>query len=135
MYYLAMNCPACKNVMIILEHEQIEVDYCPGCCGVWLDAGELELILDAPDESRRLLASFAQNPHPAGKPRKCPICRKKMTEVRIGTGEPPLLMDKCKQHHGLWFDKNELQQAITMAGSDKVQKIQKLFEGIFGKKL
>jgi hypothetical protein len=119
--------------MIILEHEQIELDYCPGCGGVWLDAGELELLLDAPDEAHRLLALFAQNPHPADKSRKCPICRKKMTEVRIGVSEPPLLIEKCKQHHGLWFDKNELQQAITMASSDKVQKIQTWLTGIFGK--
>jgi Zn-finger nucleic acid-binding protein len=130
-----MKCPACNNTMIILEHEQIEIDYCPECCGVWLDGGELELMLDSPDEARRLPALFAENPHPAGVPRKCPICRKKMTEVRVGTVEPPLLIDKCKRHHGLWFDKNELQQAIIMAGSEKVQKIQTLFAGIFGKQV
>lgn len=128
-----MNCPACNNTMIILEHEQIEIDYCPACGGVWLDGGELELILDAPDEAHRLLASFAPNPAPASTPRKCPICRKKMAEVRIGTAEPPLLIDECKQHHGLWFDKDELQQAVTMAASDKVQKIQTWLTGIFGK--
>jgi Zn-finger nucleic acid-binding protein len=130
-----MNCPACKNTMIILEHEQIEIDYCPGCRGIWLDGGELELILDDADEAHHLLASFAKNSHPAGKPRRCPICRKKMAEVRIGSGEPPLVIDQCMRHHGLWFDKDELQQAIAMAGSDKVKKVQKLFEGIFGKSL
>jgi Zn-finger nucleic acid-binding protein len=119
--------------MIILEHEQVELDYCPACRGVWLDAGELELLLDASDEARHLLASFAKNPQPTDKPKKCPICRKKMTEVRIGAGEPPFLIDECRQHHGLWFDKNELQQAITMAGSDKVQKVQTWLTGIFGK--
>jgi uncharacterized protein len=133
MYYLAMNCPACDNTMIILEHEQVELDYCPACGGVWLDGGELELLLDAPEESQRLLASFAKNANPTGTPRRCPICRKKMTEVRIGAGEPPLVIDECRQHHGLWFDKDELQQAITMVGSDKVQKIQTWLTGIFGK--
>jgi hypothetical protein len=118
--------------MIILEHEQVEIDYCPGCGGVWLDAGELELLLDAPDEARRLLGAIAQNPPPAGTPRRCPICRKKMVEVRIGTAEPPLLIDECTRHHGLWFDKNELEEVIKSAGSDKVQKIQTLFAGIFG---
>jgi hypothetical protein len=118
--------------MIILEHEQVEIDYCPGCGGVWLDAGELELLLDDADEAKRLLASIAQNPTPAGTPRRCPICRKKMVEVRIGTAEPPLLIDECTRHHGLWFDKNELEEVIKSAGSDKVQKIQTLFAGIFG---
>jgi Zn-finger nucleic acid-binding protein len=128
-----MNCPACNNTMIILEHEQIEIDYCPGCGGVWLDGGELELLLDDADEARRLLASFAQNPQSTATPKKCPICRKKMSEVRIGNGEPPLLIDKCNHHHGLWFDKNELEQAVAMAASEKVQKIQTWLTGIFGK--
>jgi Zn-finger nucleic acid-binding protein len=127
-----MNCPACKNAMIILEHEQVEIDYCTSCQGIWLDAGELELLLDEPAQAKHLLASLAKNPHPVGKPRKCPICRKKMAEVRAGTGEPPLLIDKCTKHHGLWFDKGELEKVIAAASSDKVQKIQKWLADLFG---
>ena len=130
-----MNCPACNNTMIILEHEQIEVDYCPACCGIWLDTGELELLFDEPSHAQQLLASLAKNPNPAGKSRKCPICRKKMVEVRAGTAEPPLLIDECKQLHGLWFDKDELERVIGAAGSEKVQKIQKWLAGIFGKQV
>jgi Zn-finger nucleic acid-binding protein len=129
-----LNCPACKNVMIILEHEQVEIDYCSSCHGIWLDSGELELLLDEPAQAKSFLASFAKNPNPADKPRKCPICLKKMVEVRVGTVEPPLLIDECTRHHGLWFDKDELGQVIAAAGSDKVQKIQKWLTGMFGKK-
>jgi Zn-finger nucleic acid-binding protein len=128
-----MNCPACKNVMIILEHEQVEIDYCPGCCGVWLDSSELELLLDEPIHAKQLHASFAKNPKPSGKPRKCPICKKKMVEVRVGISEPPLLIDQCARHHGLWFDKDELEKVLEVSGSDKVQKIQKWLAGMFGK--
>ena len=106
-----MNCPACKNVMVILEHEQVEIDYCPACRGIWLDSGELELLLDEPSQAKQLLASFAKNPQSVLRSRKCPICRKKMVEVRVGTSEPPLLIDECARHHGLWFDKDELEQA------------------------
>ena len=37
-----MNCPACKNSMVILELNQVEIDYCTACKGIWLDSGELE---------------------------------------------------------------------------------------------
>jgi len=42
-----MICPACKNDMIVVEHEDIELDYCTNCNGVWFDSGELELLLEA----------------------------------------------------------------------------------------
>ncbi|MCL4278881.1 MAG: zf-TFIIB domain-containing protein, partial [Ignavibacteriaceae bacterium] len=45
-----MLCPVCNNPMIVLELEQVEVDYCTNCAGVWLDAGELELLLESHEE-------------------------------------------------------------------------------------
>ena len=44
-----MNCPVCKEPMIIVEHERIELDYCTTCLGVWFDAGELSLLLESMD--------------------------------------------------------------------------------------
>ena len=41
-----MDCPVCKNAMIVLELDEVEVDYCADCRGVWLDSGELELLLE-----------------------------------------------------------------------------------------
>ncbi len=41
-----MKCPTCSNLMIVVEHEQIELDYCVNCFGVWFDAGELGLLLE-----------------------------------------------------------------------------------------
>ncbi|NIV72594.1 MAG: hypothetical protein GWN16_11560, partial [Calditrichae bacterium] len=37
-----MLCPVCKKPMMILEYNEVELDYCPICGGVWLDQGELE---------------------------------------------------------------------------------------------
>lgn len=39
------NCPKCDKVVMMRHNftvkKEIEVDECPGCAGVWLDAGEL----------------------------------------------------------------------------------------------
>ncbi len=43
-----MDCPVCKNAMITLELQEVEIDYCIDCGGIWLDAGELELLLGEP---------------------------------------------------------------------------------------
>ena len=42
-----MICPACKKDMIVVEYQRIELDFCPGCRGVWFDCGELELMLES----------------------------------------------------------------------------------------
>jgi uncharacterized protein len=42
-----MNCPACKNVnLLMMERQGVEIDYCPTCRGVWLDRGELDKIIE-----------------------------------------------------------------------------------------
>ncbi|MEW6280853.1 MAG: zf-TFIIB domain-containing protein [Candidatus Eremiobacterota bacterium] len=37
-----MRCPKCGQQLVEETHEEIDVDRCSACGGVWLDAGELE---------------------------------------------------------------------------------------------
>ena len=39
-----MKCPKCGGDLKEIEHHQVKVDQCPDCKGVWLDAGEIELL-------------------------------------------------------------------------------------------
>ena len=42
-----MKCPVCKEPDLIMTHRQdIEIDYCPQCRGIWLDRGELDKIVE-----------------------------------------------------------------------------------------
>ena len=127
-----MDCPVCKNAMITLELHQVEVDFCTLCNGIWLDAGELEILLGNGDKARKLLDSFEVHSAYPEKPRRCPICLKKMLKIVIGDCKPPLVIDKCPKSHGLWFDKGELQRIFEKANLDKDSKIQKLLLDIFG---
>jgi len=111
-----MKCPACSNLMIVVEHENIELDYCTDCSGVWFDAGELELLLETMEleGSSLSLDSILTSPEAKSseKKRKCPICRQKMTKATVGH-EPEVLIDACPRGDGLWFDKGEVGQLIT----------------------
>ena len=40
-----MDCPVCKNLMITLELDEVEIDHCLDCGGIWLDSGELEQLI------------------------------------------------------------------------------------------
>ena len=79
-----MDCPVCKGAMVVLELQDVEVDHCFGCSGIWLDAGELELLIDDAQRSMELLESFEIDKKCPEAKRKCPICYKKMEKVVIG---------------------------------------------------
>ena len=127
-----MDCPVCKNAMIALELQEVEVDYCTGCDGIWLDAGELELLLGNAQNAKQLLNSFKIDSHSTEKPRKCPICLKKMQKILVGPDSATQLIDKCGKGHGLWFDKGELQDVLKIGSFDQGQKVQKLLAEMFG---
>ena len=127
-----MDCPVCKNAMLTLELQDVEIDYCADCGGIWLDAGELELLLGEPQKAKQLLDSFKIDSSSNERIRKCPICYKKMQKVIVGSSKPTLLIDKCRRGDGLWFDKGELNDIFDRAELDKDNKIQKLLTDIFG---
>lgn len=42
-----MQCPVCKDTQLTMStRENVEIDYCPQCRGVWLDRGELDKIIE-----------------------------------------------------------------------------------------
>jgi Zn-finger nucleic acid-binding protein len=137
-----MDCPVCKNAMIVLELSdstssplaEVEVDYCPGCVGIWLDAGELEVLLGDGGKSKALIGSFHKAPHTREKRRKCPICDKKMEKIIVGHDKPKLLIDRCAKGDGLWLDKGELSNIIARAKLDEGNKIKQLLADMFGGK-
>jgi Zn-finger nucleic acid-binding protein len=117
--------------MITLELAQVEIDYCVACHGIWLDAGELEMLLGDAAKAKKLIGSFQVDAKSAEKPRKCPICDKKMEKVIVGHDKPVLLIDRCAKGDGLWFDEGELQDITARAKLDPDNKIQKLLANMF----
>ena len=39
-----MKCPKCGADLVEKEHQHVKIDTCPECKGIWLDAGELEML-------------------------------------------------------------------------------------------
>ncbi len=102
-----MDCPVCREPLIVAEREGIELDACPWCRGLWFDAGELALLaeklgraLSVPESGAAVAVATAE------RPRKCPRCDKAMEKVTLGQA-PRILLDRCPSH-GLWFDHGEL---------------------------
>ena len=52
-----MRCPKCGQELSTQQYGPVEIDVCPNCRGLWLDANELETILA---KESGLLRSFAK---------------------------------------------------------------------------
>lgn len=40
-----MKCPVCEAVLVMTVRQDVEIDYCPTCRGIWLDRGELDKLI------------------------------------------------------------------------------------------
>lgn len=136
-----MICPVCKRDMLVVEYHNIELDYCNNCKGVWFDSGELELLLKSQDleEPNTFFAGILSSQEAASseKKRKCPICARSMNKTAIG-GQREILIDVCRDKHGLWFDGGEVAQLIRrLAGEhprkrDSRGRVTSFLEEVFG---
>ena len=127
-----MDCPVCKNAMITFELDDVEVDYCLNCRGIWLDAGELQMLLGDQELADQVMNSFRRAVDCKEKLRRCPICRKKMHKMLVGEGETPKLIDMCRKSDGLWFDQGELTEILQFGSFDNGNRIKNLLSEMFG---
>lgn len=118
--------------MVVLELEQVEIDYCTSCEGIWLDSGELELLLESKKEEFKNL--FREDNKNTEKHYKCPICNKRMLKVYAGDKQE-ILIDKCRNSHGFWFDKGELKSVIKLSSGERENKVISLLKEMFENKI
>ncbi len=45
--------------------------------------------------------------------RNCPLCSKKMEKVSPAGTEGRVVLDRCTQGGGIWFDKGEIVEALS----------------------
>lgn len=48
-----MKCPVDDTELTMTDRQNIEIDYCPKCRGVWLDRGELDKIIERSEQVQR----------------------------------------------------------------------------------
>ena len=108
-----MDCPRCKATLKVRSikdlHQDIEVDECPKCKGIWFDheeLQELELVTELtlwevrriPKKKEQLEALY------------CPKCEdhplmKKAEHPR----DERVILDYCETCNGIWLDGGELE--------------------------
>jgi len=110
-----MDCPVCEEPLIVVERDDVELDHCPWCRGLWFDAGELELLAERFEGVAGPEVAALQPVASDEKVRRCPRCEARMEKVRAGQA-PEVLLDRCPRGHGLWFDHGELGALLGQLG-------------------
>lgn len=124
-----MICPVCNESMIVLELNKVEIDFCLNCSGIWLDRGELELLYSIYESENELQKLFSETSTINEKSYKCPLCRKRMKKNQFNNSV--LVIDKCPDNHGLWFDKGELEKLLSLQSNSSSKKIITLLKEMF----
>jgi hypothetical protein len=118
--------------MIVLEVDKVEIDHCTACGGVWLDSGELELLLEDAsnkDDLARTLVELTEGR--AARKKRCPLCARRLNKVMYGP-ERDLELDRCPRGHGIWFDRDELCRALQLGKFEKGRPVYDILNDIFG---
>jgi uncharacterized protein len=126
-----MDCPVCNETMIVLEYQKVEVDYCVKCNGVWLDAGEIELLFGDVKACADFLTIGSPAEAKGEKARRCPVCGAKMTKESTES-DTPTIFDNCPNGDGMWFDKGELLDILKHSKTlDKDGQMPAFLRGMF----
>jgi len=132
-----MECPKCVGILEEKTVEDIKIDVCWACEGIWFDEGELGKILERDSENfctvdlgrdeldgKELsdVKDFLNE-----KSAKCPRCQKKM-EKKPYEKNKSVLTDACPGGCGVWLDGTEVEQlrnrrAVESYDRKKVAKL------------
>ena len=124
-----MVCPDCHEPLVVVELEGVEIDRCVACRGTWLDAGELEQIVElAGIEPGRISAAIDSTRRERRGRRRCPRCNRKMDIVSIGQG---VELDHCPIGHGLWLDAGEIRAVVRSFSGGEEGVVAQFFADLF----
>jgi Zn-finger nucleic acid-binding protein len=116
-----LACLKCTSILDKAIIEDVEVDHCPACGGLWLDHGEIErLSRTMQSEVDRLRRLLVAQPGPPAVPSEittsCPRCTGTMKEVTLGN----IRIDYCLACKGFFLDRGEIDGAIAAVSGQRL---------------
>jgi PAT family beta-lactamase induction signal transducer AmpG len=114
----AMRCPKCRSDMELITIDEIEIDRCSSCHGLWFDDGELGALRNKP-----AAAAIDIGDVKIGKQQneienyRCPRCAGRMNRL-ADPGQKHIWFEQCDSCRGSFFDAGELTDLATLSLSD-----------------
>ena len=108
-----MKCPKCTTETLAdFEIEDVVVNRCSSCDGIWFDADELSRLLaeDARQVARLRRGSLREEL--AGKKGICPRDRDELLRVYSAVNKS-VIIDACPDCRGIWLDGGEFEKLFA----------------------
>ncbi len=113
-----MKCPRCKTSLTTATQDQIAVQKCAECDGIWLKQEDLLAIMNrhektfSPDlvQKTMKLAHAGLTAEERKDTPSCPQCGVSMPPMNYNYSSG-IIINACPSHHGLWMDHDELVEA------------------------
>ena len=101
------QCPTCHKHFYVLRLNNVEIDCCKRCESLWFDPEELKIVMNTPND-------IVDEALHAGKSKyNCPVCEVKL-QKRSFLFPERLVVDKCPEGHGVYFEKGELEKIFKI---------------------
>ncbi|MFK8017567.1 MAG: MFS transporter [Gammaproteobacteria bacterium] len=119
----AMRCPKCRSDMQQVLIDEIEVDRCSSCYGLWFDNSELGQLTNKEAAAVLDIGSVA-----TGKTQnkidnyRCPRCAGAMNKLS-DPDQPHIWFEQCDACEGSFLDAGELRDLATVTASDFFKRI------------
>ena len=101
------HCPKCAAPMWPMELQNVEVDLCVKCQGMWFDRGELAKASGTEFQEAASAETLRGGRRPG---RSCPDCAVPLYEHEL-VAESDVMIDQCPRCSGLFLDKGEYSAA------------------------
>ena len=119
-----MQCPHCRTDLETRSINDIEIDECPSCQGIWFDADELRRVKDEKDKDLNWMDfefwEHADRFRVRTKPVACPSCSTEL--VTIDYHETGVEIDHCTHCRGVWLDAGKLEKILESLSRELVSK-------------
>jgi Zn-finger nucleic acid-binding protein len=110
-----MQCPRCDEALQVHAIEEVEIDECRKCDGLWFQKGEVQAAKDAAAPDLRWLDfeiwKHADRYRLSVLPVVCPNC--KIPMVAVSYGDTDVEVDYCPKCQGVWLDEGEFGKIIS----------------------
>ncbi len=119
-----MNCPRCDTPLIEVTVDEVVLDRCEECGGLWFDFALLERVLNRESRALRSLSPKGASERPeTWEPPDCPRCADKLIKMRAK--HEPIVYYGCLTCYGRWLDGTEMDRIV---GRTLMAKFEKLFQ-------
>lgn len=126
-----ISCPIDKTPLTRISLQNIFIDYCELCYGIWLDFGELENLLQKELDRTNVFKKIL-NKKPKDNLKDfllCPVCKLKLVKHKDFASNT--ISENCPVCGGIWLDSGEFAKIYLEKKHE--ESIDEILSGVIGK--